>query len=270
MKTTKCSTALTAGLVATLIAWTSFAGVAADLTVKEFKTDKKGRKIEHVATGKYYSDAKKVMVEHQFKLEPITKPKAKKGGKTDAVESAEAPKQREPVKQTIIVDNTTNKMIRLAHPKKQFVEFDLNMPRTWENGFWMQAMQIGAIPANEQEFQKHQYELKAVKVEKLNGHPCQVWQATRAGKVTKEVVEIWEAKDLDNVPLKLVVKEDGRKVREMTLTNAKKTEVAVATFAPPADYTKHEIKVMTGGIPPEMQKKMGQQKGPQAQKPRKL
>jgi hypothetical protein len=78
----------------------------------------------------------------------------------------------------------------------------------------------------------------AVGKETIDGHPCIKYMLTvPAENNPNQIALTWEATDLDNLPIKILVKTDG-KVHGFQLRNVKLGKVDERHFEPPAEFAK--------------------------------
>lgn len=80
----------------------------------------------------------------------------------------------------------------------------------------------------------------AVGKETIDGHPCVKYMLTIPEENNPDQVALtWEATDLENLPIKVLVKTD-RQVHGFQLRNVRLGKVDDRFFQPPADYSKRE------------------------------
>lgn len=126
------------------------------------------------------------------------------------------------------------RVMLLYHPKastrlvvpaeKAYVEFpkDTNGPSKMENDA---AQKLGVM------------EKKLLGIESVDGHPCRKYRLT--GKAGQEIEEayVWEATDLNTLPIKLFVKADGQ-VYNFQLRQVKLGKPDARLFTVPKEYRK--------------------------------
>jgi len=89
--------------------------------------------------------------------------------------------------------------------------------------------------------------------EKIDGHPCDIYELTssRNGRDHKETV--WLATDLNNFPLKVISESNGTRVTTRNSDVEFKASIADAMMKPPADVTFQDMSEMMKGMRPPSQ-----------------
>jgi len=87
--------------------------------------------------------------------------------------------------------------------------------------------------------------------EKIDGHPCDIFELTTAGREGRERKEtVWLATDLHNFPLKVISESNGTKVTSRNSDVEFKAAIPDSMLKPPADVTFQDMSEMMKGMRP--------------------
>ena len=87
--------------------------------------------------------------------------------------------------------------------------------------------------------------------EKIDGHPCDIYELTTAGREGRERKEtVWLATDLHNFPLKVISESNGTKVTSRNSDVEFKAAIPDSMWKPPADVTFQDMSEMMKGMRP--------------------
>jgi len=87
--------------------------------------------------------------------------------------------------------------------------------------------------------------------EKIDGHPCDIYELTTAGRQGRERKEtVWLATDLHNFPLKVIAESNGTKVTSRNSDVEFKAAIPESMLKPPADVTFQDMSEMMKGMRP--------------------
>jgi outer membrane lipoprotein-sorting protein len=90
--------------------------------------------------------------------------------------------------------------------------------------------------------------------EKIDGHPCDIYELTTQGKTGRDHKEtVWLATDLNNFPLKVISESNGTKVTSRNSDVEFKAAVSDAMMKPPDDVTFQDMSEMMKGMRPPKQ-----------------
>ncbi|HYK40999.1 MAG TPA: DUF4412 domain-containing protein [Thermoanaerobaculia bacterium] len=90
--------------------------------------------------------------------------------------------------------------------------------------------------------------------EKIDGHPCDVYELTTQGRTGREHKEtVWLATDLNNFPLKVISESNGTKVTSRNSDVEFKAAIPDSMMKPPEDVTFQDMSEMMKGMRPPKQ-----------------
>ncbi|HEY6146227.1 MAG TPA: DUF4412 domain-containing protein [Thermoanaerobaculia bacterium] len=115
------------------------------------------------------------------------------------------------------------------------------------------AVQQRPAPAGDYVNRIDEYRTRGKKTgsEKIDGHPCDIYELTTQGKSGQDRKEtVWLATDLQNFPLKVITESNGTRVTSRNSDVELKPSIPDAMMKPPADVAFQDMSEMMKGMRP--------------------